>query len=936
MKIIYPFPISDYYTKDQIDSFLMGITPTISGVYGIIATYQDNLWYVSGQSLSDWASATFVGTAAMTTISGDLVAQMELGGGVTQEQLTTASGDIVVQIPSLVGYATQSWVANSYVDNGQMTTISGDIIAQIGEPGGGVTFEQLTTASGDIVSQIPTDYVTHGQITTVSGDVVAQIPSLSGYATQSWANLNFIDLNEMTTISGDLLAQVGGGITVEQLTTTSGDIISQIPALVGQGGITTNLIGLTWYVDGSTISGGTAGLPTGSLNALLINSGVEWVSTTSGTPSVSSIKFTDGSEATTARSVVACSGTEVTQVFDVYYSDSFPKELFTLPANCEVTNVAITVVSGFLGGYGAEMYPTLDLITGTTNAGAATSFRRGGEYLKNGWYVNYIGVGCTNGAVIKPKYGKVWSAGTADCRDSLAITVSGGQISFTKDGGNYWQACDLFRVPDTGNYEIGVYNAITLNSFSSSSAPGLYGITQSYKTGNQTGTQITTWTVSTSYSVRLSARYAVSYKIGEELDNESIIKEFTPSVYTSVSGLQQGNIWYPTASDRLIKIYKNETVADTSGYMQVTIKYREHCFDAAQQTVISGGENIYIEQTDYNRFAVSATTPCYQSLCQRTIQASISGVSFPIGFSLLPSNHILQSMSLTLSGVVGGGGSTVGISIPDKAVSQFDNYTLVNKDVLLDNQAQISSVWLFNKTAGAQFTLKQAREVVAGTYTLGDIYSGTHNGDGEQQFDFAPVTVTGTGSDTMYISVYWSGGTETAGATIVASYRKVGNLTGYQSGFASSVSYGCWVKVGYAPSLSVGVPADQTRFIPVFTSASGTVISTGTFGPYSEVVPIEIYSTSTNISDPTSGLLDLTYSYYNPQSIQYNRGYGLPWSGDVGTEITHNFGNINHTIYITPNDINPGNWWVTKGINTDTVYSNTLSGTGTFDWFIQL
>jgi hypothetical protein len=52
------------------------------------------------------------------------------GGGITQDQLTTTSGHIVAQIPSLSGYATQSWANTTFIDNTEMTTISGDLVAR--------------------------------------------------------------------------------------------------------------------------------------------------------------------------------------------------------------------------------------------------------------------------------------------------------------------------------------------------------------------------------------------------------------------------------------------------------------------------------------------------------------------------------------------------------------------------------------------------------------------------------------------------------------------------------------------------------------------------------------------------------------------------------------------------------------------------------------
>ena len=71
---------------------------------------------------------------------------------------------------------------SDYISDSEMTTISGDIVAQISAP--------------------ITDYVSDGEMTTISGDIVAQIPSLSGYATEVYAN----GVGTAITMSGTLTA----------------------------------------------------------------------------------------------------------------------------------------------------------------------------------------------------------------------------------------------------------------------------------------------------------------------------------------------------------------------------------------------------------------------------------------------------------------------------------------------------------------------------------------------------------------------------------------------------------------------------------------------------------------------------------------------------------------------------------------------------------
>jgi hypothetical protein len=232
-----------------------------------------------GYATEDYVSSNYIDYVEMTTISGDLVAQMGIGN-VTEEQLTTTSGDIVNQIPSLVGYSTEGWVSVqlnttsgnltqyidyslttvsatlvlysdtqdslkadiSYVDSKFLTT-SGSIINYVDSQNNAQTINMLgilTTTSGDILGWVQDSYFDSSQVTTISGDIVSQIPSLAGYATELWVEGRF------TTVSGDIVAQIPSlvGYATEvyvsdnyidnsELTTTSGDIVSQIPSLSG-------------------------------------------------------------------------------------------------------------------------------------------------------------------------------------------------------------------------------------------------------------------------------------------------------------------------------------------------------------------------------------------------------------------------------------------------------------------------------------------------------------------------------------------------------------------------------------------------------------------------------------------------------------------------------------------------------------------------------
>ena len=140
LRIVYP-PISDYYNRSQIDAMLSTISggsgyTTLSGINGIVAYYDNGVWYVDGSTISGTGSGD-VSYQMLITTSGDIVAQIPIDY-ITLQKLTTTSGDIISQIPSLSGYATQAWV----------TTVSGVITAQIPSTSSDIPFSTGFQADG--------------------------------------------------------------------------------------------------------------------------------------------------------------------------------------------------------------------------------------------------------------------------------------------------------------------------------------------------------------------------------------------------------------------------------------------------------------------------------------------------------------------------------------------------------------------------------------------------------------------------------------------------------------------------------------------------------------------------------------------------------------------------------------------------------------------
>jgi DUF4097 and DUF4098 domain-containing protein YvlB len=942
---------------------------------------------LSGYATQVWVNTNFIDNSEMTTISGDIISQIpSLSGYATEtwvvlqdystgNQLTTTSGDIVSQFPSLAGYATESWTEDGFVSNIEMTTISGDIIAQIPSLGGYTTEswvninfpdnEELTTVSGDIVSQIGVGGVTQEQLTTTSGDIVSQIPSLSGYATESWVNINFPDNSEITTISGDLVAQISaGGVTQEQLTTTSGDIVAQIGestgaseswvnenfvdniemttisgdlvaqmggslTLEGTGGIITEKVGDIWYVDGSgiTTSGGTTGsgieCATCASGVLVVQSGVE-------TPYV---RFSDGTVATTTRNIITCSGEITTEVFTVNYNNTFPKLAFTLPINHEITSIDFVVGSGFSGGAGANDYPG-QIVTGTFAAGNYT-FVRMGRTLPKGSYIKKVGV-YTTGSVagMQLKLAKFY---TNNFFGFSTLTVSGGSTTFTTSGGYYWQTIDITQVPLTDDYYIACYypTGATANTSNLTS----YGLGRSYKTGNATGDS-SGFAYDTTYFPCLTPVFCSALSLGENANQESLLQKFCPTTTTgiTISGVDIGTDWAPTAYDRYIQVYNTNTTADTQGEITFTVKHREHCFDN-YRTTITGGGDLYIESTGLNSYSVSSVSPCRQSSCLYQTNTTVaSGVSttYPRRLFLLPANNVIDRVEIYQpTQVLGGSNGSAGHSIGTP--SNRSGSTCITTEFNLINQAVITRVWLY-ATAAASVKIKIGKYISDTSYEISTVATVSHPGTGEVEFALnPPVTVTGVGTDVMRVGFYSATSNGILSTTdFTGNYTyKVGDLTGVVTSM-STLSSVLLVRVGYMPWFSIGTSANNTKYVPTFSAVSGT--NTYLFNDVvtvQEVTPINMYYYADAGSYPASGVVTTKFYYHDPSYTQYTRGFGLTWSGTSGTSLTHNLGTTSHLLYITPLTTNPGNWWVTKGTNADIVYSDTLSGTGSFDWFIQ-
>jgi hypothetical protein len=161
MRLVYPLA-TDYYSQTETSYLLT----TLSGNLVI---------YIDQKDAEEFNK--------LITASGDIVSWVLYKNYVTYDQLTstsgslitwvsTVSGDITSQIPSLSGYATQTWVTNQdYITPARLTTVSGDIVAQIRAEQGVSSF--ITTWSMDLTNDGAFDWANSSCRTVIDGSLIS-------------------------------------------------------------------------------------------------------------------------------------------------------------------------------------------------------------------------------------------------------------------------------------------------------------------------------------------------------------------------------------------------------------------------------------------------------------------------------------------------------------------------------------------------------------------------------------------------------------------------------------------------------------------------------------------------------------------------------------------------------------------------------------------
>jgi len=229
---------------------------TVSGVTPIVDAHLATKGYVDSVAQGlDWQDSVLdiVPLASGVQVTGNRYIASTTSGSWTEDNIYEWNGTSWTETVAVEGFA--AWVevldALYVYSNGSWVQFGSTVTHNnlSGLEGDGPNFYHLTSAQfsgltgGNDTSLHTHDgrYYTEGEVDSISGAIVAQIPSLTGYATETWVNNNFVDNSEMTTISGDIVAQIPTDyISDSEMTTISGDIINYLTSsgIIDHGNLT--------------------------------------------------------------------------------------------------------------------------------------------------------------------------------------------------------------------------------------------------------------------------------------------------------------------------------------------------------------------------------------------------------------------------------------------------------------------------------------------------------------------------------------------------------------------------------------------------------------------------------------------------------------------------------------------------------------------------
>ena len=246
----------------------------------------------------------------------------------------------------------------------------------------------------------------------------------------------------------------------------------------------------------------------------------------------------------------------------VYYTDSFPYHLLTLPAYHSISNVQIETVEGMYGGYTDQLGTTA---TGVENVSFVTMVDRNNQ-LDNGKAISHIGIYAdySSSLNITFKMFKALDSPTYEWYDIEDIV----QVTHSGNGFQWFELSTPEVVEDTGEWYLGWYQPefpVTMGNYDASPKVA-------FEYGNYVGTLIHLQETA-DFKPSLAFRYAGHYTLGTESDPNYFFSTFSP--VNDGQTLISPNTLDAVTSGTEIYIYQpcTFTQADTQGELKIKISY---------------------------------------------------------------------------------------------------------------------------------------------------------------------------------------------------------------------------------------------------------------------------------------------------------------------------------------------------------------------------
>ena len=282
------------------------------------------------------------------------------------------------------------------------------------------------------------------------------------------------------------------------------------------------------------------------------------------------------------------------------------------------------------------------------------------------------------------------------------------------------------------------------------------------------------------------------------------------------------------------------------------------------------------------------TTEGYES----TKIVTYSGVTYPFKLIDLPSYHKVTGLVITaVSGMNGGYTETDGN--PDLAAGIYPNsfWTIVDRHWNLDNGKAITYLGVDSDLSSSiTFKIFKDSNGSGEWYDIWDIATVTHSGGGFQWFKLTnPYEIPSDGG-TYHLGWYQPNALrlmgDYTGAQLV-SYQ-YGNYTGTNINLPLHSTQRPHLAVRYGTYFTVGTDGDHEALYSEFSPGTGgrQYVAGDTLGPFTTASAIYLYRPATPVSPDTQGITTYTFYYEDTRADNYD-AWPYTISGSPSFEPTH-------------------------------------------------